>query len=90
MKTKGLTLIEAHKSGKKYRRPTWVPGYRRFELSTQFISVDNALATDYELELEAKLLTREDVRQILKERTKIYDPTIVVVLNALFGPEEDV
>jgi len=92
MKTKGLTLAEAHASGRKYKRPLW-DRYARLVDKTVFLP--DAIATDYELEPEAKLLTREDVKAAiyLALRGKIgpsyHDRCLEeVVTDKLFGPED--
>ena len=60
MKTKGLTLAEAHASGRKYRLVGSGSRYFRDDpgYSFNYIYVFEA---KFELEPEAKLLTREDV-----------------------------
>jgi hypothetical protein len=58
-KTTGLSLAEAHASGRKYRRggnPTFI----RYTDKSEILLV-NAAATDWEIEPEAKLLTRDDI-----------------------------
>lgn len=95
MKTKGLTLAEAHKSGRNYRRPNWLE-YSKFYGGN--IPLIDAIATDYELEPQAKLLTREEVRQaaltvlILPHHSGATQGfhQAEMICNNLFGPEEDV
>ena len=61
MKTHNLSLAEAHASGKNYRRTAWGKcSFIRYNES-DLIKVGNAIAADYELEPEAKSLTRQDV-----------------------------
>lgn len=68
-----MNIIEAHKSGRKFKRPSW-DGYVKINLnnpSSYYIAFDNfilaaaedILADDYELEPEAKLLTRAEVKE---------------------------
>ena len=93
MKTKGLSLAEAHDSGKKYRRPKNTCLHFRYA-DDDGISIDDALATDYELEPQAKLLTREEVEDAFYMEWvgvgKSIDDVVCAVLNRLFGSEEDV
>jgi hypothetical protein len=97
MKTKGLSLAEAHASGRKYRRNEWIPGYRRCETFAEFISFRDALATDYELEPEAKPLTRDDVSMAIHAALRGTVGTVNLdhylaqnVIDRLFGLEGDV
>lgn len=59
--------MEAHASGRKYRRanrPDATEFHRLTDTATDsrwLMPVENALATDYEFEPEAKLLTRKEV-----------------------------
>lgn len=96
MKTKGLTLAEAHASGRNYRRANhavWT-AYSRLGNHSQakLILIEHVFATDYELEPEAKLLTRDEVSHALNvcwdSHNQMY--TNQVLLDLLFGPEEDV
>lgn len=43
-----MTLEEAVKTTKPFRRPNWTPGYRSQE-TTLFLSREDILATDYEV-----------------------------------------
>lgn len=75
MKMEGLTLIEAHETGKKYRVVGSNFGYGRYvgknfvvtengqEHPAWILTIDAACAM-YELEPQDKLLTREDVYKI--------------------------
>jgi hypothetical protein len=81
VKTKGLSLAEAHTSGRKYKRPGW-NGYTR--LGDRVVFLVDALATDYELEPEAKLLTREDVERAV---CWLGPTTTNQVLDHIFGEE---
>jgi len=85
VKTKGLSLAEAHESGRKYRR-AGQPHYWRMnprDEHTHFPS-STILATDYELEPEAKLLTREDVERAV---CWLGPTTTKQVLDHIFGEE---
>ena len=92
MKTKGLSLLEAHNSGRKYRRanrPDATEFHRLTDPSTDsrwLIPVENALATDYELEPQTKLLTREEVDTVLID-SGVSFITRQYSLNLLFGEE---
>ena len=86
MKTKGLSLAEAHASGKKYKRSRWVV-YLRFN---DRLFMEDALATDYELEPEAKLLTREEVYEAISNSLPVICTEYVAahICDKLFGSEE--
>lgn len=68
-----MNLIEAHKSGKAFKRPNWGhymklvsdPNGVRLQsedgCADDYLEVTDFEATDYELEPEAKLLTKDDV-----------------------------
>ena len=89
MKTKGLSLAEAHASGRKYRRPCWGVGfYTRYNHNSEVMG-NNALATDYELEPQAKLLTREEVGEVMFLQLNISTMDRERVLERLFGCEDD-
>jgi hypothetical protein len=91
MKTTNLSLAEAHKSGRKYRRPGWLcKDFIRFEHDNLNILLENALATDYELEPEAKLLTREEVRRAITYWVTVTaeDRLANRICYELFGTEE--
>lgn len=94
--TSGLSLAEAHASGRKYRRALSGQGnikmsfyYRFGEQQYMSLTIADALATDYELKPEAKLLTRDEVTYLLLDKTMLFQQTIDKVCDALFG-EEDV
>lgn len=91
MKTTGLSLAEAHASGRRYKRAPYYKGFERLEDGLgDTIWVKDALAMDYELEPEAKLLTREEVRQAVlaqKGQVNIFHDA-AKICDALFGPED--
>jgi hypothetical protein len=97
MKTKNLSLTEAHASGRKYRRAS-IPGRAFHRLDAEFdyqwmikiegvIKIEDALATDYELESPAKiiLVSRNDIRLAMINAGIMNSEQ---VCNKLFGPEE--
>jgi hypothetical protein len=91
MKTKNLSLTEAHASGRKYRRAS-IPGRTFHRLDAEFdyqwmIKIEDALATDYELESPAKLIlvSRNDIR-LAMINAGIMNPE--QVCDKLFGTEE--
>lgn len=85
MKTKNLSLAEAHASGRKYRRAGWGE-WVCFIPSTHVLLTD-ALATDYELEPVAKLLTREEVALVIWDY--VANIAIEPILIELFGEGDD-
>ena len=91
MKTKGLTLIEAVNSGQKFKRKKW-SWFRAAEDMGALIDTQSALAADYELEPEAELLTREEVRQAALKVMLPLDNAAFhkaeKICYELFGPEE--
>jgi hypothetical protein len=95
MKTTGLSFAEAHASGRKYKRGL-NPEFSRY-IEDARISVYAAAATDWEIEPETKLLTREQVIKALEAGLYAYNKDffrypaaidIQVVLDTLFGPKD--
>ena len=88
MKTSGLSLAEAHASGRKHKRPEWET-YFRF---SKHVVIEDAAATDYELEPEVKLFTREEVEEAVLTNycNGAKAKTARLVVDALFDDEEDV
>ena len=88
MKTKNLNFIEAHASGRKYKRSSQIL-YRRYT-DTEEVPVYFAMANDFQLEPEPKQLTREEVRHAFNvswdEATQRYARE--VMLDHLFGKED--
>lgn len=85
-----MTLLEAHASGRRYRRAnhTVWRDYHRLggHDGHSLVLIDHVFATDYELEPEAKLLTREAVWAAIYRAGGNNGQE---VCNILFG-EEDV
>ena len=95
MKTKGLSLSEAHASGRNYRRTFYVrkgeTSFYRHSIAGNML-VDDAVATDYELEPQAKPLTREEVEEAFEEAASRNDrdSAKAALIEKLFGSEENV
>jgi hypothetical protein len=92
MKTKNLTLAEAHASGRKYRRANYyLEEFQKPELDVS-MPIEDAIATDYELEPQAKLLTREEVEEAFYMALPVTkheeSKHITVMLARLFGAED--
>lgn len=87
MKTKGLSLAEAHASGRKYK-PVGEhhSAYFRYDIDRHLSWF--AATTLYELEPEAKLLTREEVGAAMFLQLNISTMDRQRVLDKLFGSEE--
>ena len=88
MKTKNLSLAEAHASGRKYRMVGDSCAYYRIK---EGHSVSWMGATSlYELEPEAKLLTREEVYEAISSSMPVICTEYVAthICNKLFGSEE--
>ena len=89
MKTKNLSLAEAHASDRRYK-PVGEhhTKYYRFDVG-QHLSWF-AATTLYELEPEAKLLTREEVYEAISSSMPVICTEYVAthICNKLFGSEE--
>ena len=82
---RNMTLAQAHKSGRKYKRPSW-DSFRRFGdvVST---SLEEVLATDYEIETLEKVFTRSEIGRVLLKETDIHPILLCQVLNVLFDDD---
>ena len=101
MKTKGLTLVEAHATGRKYRMVGSTYGYGWY-VNKNFVVTENgiehpawvltieAACARYDLEPVAKLLTREDVDAAFNLAWEGRNSLSLKhgVMNILFGPED--
>ena len=86
MKTKGLSLAEAHESGRKYRQVGDTCSYYRIK-EGHSVSWLGAISL-YELEPEAKLLTREEVEAALVSCGITGPKFRIPIIDALFGSED--
>jgi hypothetical protein len=83
MKTKGLSLGEAHASNRNYRR-AYEYSYYRLSTTDGHVLKQSALAMDYELEPETVCVTREDLVRLLSEYQFSVSPPLVMV-NSFFN-----
>lgn len=83
---RNMTLAQAHKSGRKYKRPSW-NSFRRFGdvVST---SLDEVLATDYEIESCEKTFNRADIALTLLKKVDIHPMLLAQILNVMFDNDK--
>ena len=79
---RNLTLAQAHKSGRKYKRPSWT-SFRRFGdvVST---SIEEVLATDYEIENWEKTFNRVDIALTILKKVDIHPMLLAQIIDVMF------
>jgi len=86
MKTKNLSLAEAHASGKKYRIVGYTGAYYRNVVGCEVSWM--AAISQYELEPEAKLLTRDEVEAAIVKAMPHASFWPKAICDQLFGQED--